>query len=86
MSSSNSITRIMTAILLASTTMTIVYVGIPGNMKIAYAGDDSGRSLIEISSVQVSKLLRIMNMDVMSLMEMRFGVFEKDIFCYIFRS
>jgi hypothetical protein len=42
----------MTAILLASTTMTIVYVGIPGNMKIAYAGDDSGRSLIDISSIQ----------------------------------
>jgi len=52
MSSSNSITSIMTAILLASTTMTIVYVGIPGNMKIAYAGDDSGRSLIDISSIQ----------------------------------
>ena len=52
MSSSNSITRIMTAILLASTTMTIVYVGIPGIMKITYPGDDSERSLIDISSVQ----------------------------------
>ena len=52
MSSSNSITIIMTAILLASTTMTIVYVGIPGIMKIAYPGDDSGRSLLDISSVQ----------------------------------
>lgn len=52
MSSSNSITRIMTAILLASTTMTIVYVGIPGNKKITYAGDESGRSLIGICYVQ----------------------------------
>ena len=42
----------MTAILLASTTMTIVYVGIPGIMKITYPGDDSERFLIDISSVQ----------------------------------
>jgi hypothetical protein len=42
----------MTAILLASTIMAILFVGIPDNMYIAYAGDDSGRSIIDISSVQ----------------------------------
>jgi hypothetical protein len=53
MSNPNSITRIMTAILLASTIMTILFVGIPDNMNIAYSGgDDSGRSIIDVSSVQ----------------------------------
>lgn len=41
MSNPNSTTRIMTAILLASTTIAILFVGIPENMNIAYAGDDS---------------------------------------------
>ena len=40
MSNPNSITRILTAILLASTTMAILFVGIPGNMNIVYAEDD----------------------------------------------
>ena len=48
----NSITRIMTAILLASTTMAILFVGIPSNMNIAYAGDDSETSIIDVSSAQ----------------------------------
>jgi hypothetical protein len=52
MSSPNSIIRIMTAILLASTIMAILFVGIPDNMNIAYAGDDSGTSIIDISSAQ----------------------------------
>jgi hypothetical protein len=43
----------MTAILLASTTMAIFFVGILDNMNIAYAGgDDSGRSIIDVSSAQ----------------------------------
>ena len=49
MSNPNSITIIMTAILLASTTMAILFVGIPSNMNIAYAGDDSGTSIIDVS-------------------------------------
>ena len=47
----NSITRIMTIILLASTTMAIFFVGIPGTMNIAYA-EDSETSIIDISSAQ----------------------------------
>ncbi len=65
MSNPNSITRIMIAILLASTTMAILFVGIPGNMNIAYAEDDvsykgnthqpysltaSGTSIIDLTS------------------------------------
>jgi len=43
----------MTAILLASTTMAIFFVGILDNMNIAYTGgDDSGRSIIDVSSAQ----------------------------------
>jgi hypothetical protein len=42
----------MTAILLASTIMAILFVGIPDNMNIAYAGDDSGRSIIDSTSLQ----------------------------------
>ena len=42
----------MTAILLASTIMAIFFVGIPDNMNIVYAGDDSGRSIIDVSSTQ----------------------------------
>ena len=52
MSSPNSNTRIMTAILLSSTIMAIFFVGIPDNMNIAYAEDDSGRSIIDVSSAQ----------------------------------
>ena len=52
MSNPNSITRIMTAILLASTIMAIFFVGIPDNMNIAYAGNDSGRSIIDVISAQ----------------------------------
>lgn len=53
MSSPNSITRIMTAaILLASTTIAIFFVGIPDNMNIVYAEDDSGRSIIDVNSAQ----------------------------------
>jgi hypothetical protein len=42
----------MTAILIASTTMAIFFVGILDNMNIVYAEDDSGRSIIDVSSVQ----------------------------------
>ena len=53
MSNSNSITRIMTAILLTSTIMAIFFVGIPDNMNIANAGgEDSGTSLIDLNSSQ----------------------------------
>ena len=53
MSNPNSITRIMTAIILTSMTMAIFFVGILDNMNIAYAGgEDSGRSIIDVSSVQ----------------------------------
>ena len=45
----------MTSILLASTTIAILFVGIPDNMNIAYAGDDSGRSIIDVNSAQVFK-------------------------------
>ena len=56
MSNPNSITRIMTSILLASTTMVILFVGIPDNMNIVYAGgDESGTSIIDLSSAQVFK-------------------------------
>ena len=50
----NSLTTIMAAILLSSTTLAIFFVvGIPENVNIAYAGDDSGRSIIDLSSAQV---------------------------------
>ena len=52
MSSPNSLIRIMTAIILTSTTMAIFFVGIPDNMNTAYAGDDSERSIIDVSSTQ----------------------------------
>jgi hypothetical protein len=39
----------LTGILLASTTMAIVFVGIPNNMNIATAEDDSERTIIESS-------------------------------------
>ena len=42
----------MTAILITSTTMAIFFVGILDNMNIVYAEDDSGRSIIDVSSVQ----------------------------------
>ncbi len=42
----------MTAILLASTTMAILFVGIANNMNIAYTVDDSGTSIIDTSSAQ----------------------------------
>ena len=46
----------MAAIVLASTIMAILFVGIPNNMNIAYAaGDESGTSIIDISSAQVFK-------------------------------
>jgi hypothetical protein len=53
MSIPNSITRIITAILIASTTMAILFVGISHNMNIAYALlDDSGTSIIDLTSLQ----------------------------------
>jgi ABC-type cobalt transport system substrate-binding protein len=56
LSNPNSITRIITAILLASTIIVILFVGIQDNMNIAYAGgDDSGTSIIDVSSAQVFK-------------------------------
>ena len=52
MSNPNSITRIMIAILLASTTIAILFVGIQDNMNIVYAVDDSGTSIIDLTSSQ----------------------------------
>ena len=52
MSNPNSITRIMTAILLTSTTIAILFGGISDNMNIAYTVDDSGRSIINVSYAQ----------------------------------
>ena len=52
MSNPNSLIRIMTAIILTFTTMAIFFVGIADNMNIAYAEDDSGRSIIDVSSAQ----------------------------------
>ena len=39
-------------IIVVSMTLAILFVGIPDNMNIAYAGDDSGRSIIDVSSAQ----------------------------------
>ena len=75
MSNPNSITRIMTAILLASTTMAILFVGILDNMNIVYAEDDSGTSIIDVSSAQGFKEIQ----DVVILRELRFGVFETNL-------
>jgi hypothetical protein len=55
MSNPNSITRIMAAIVLASTIMAILFIGISDNMNIVYTVDDSGTSIINISSAQVFK-------------------------------
>ena len=43
----------MAAILLLSTTLAILFVGVPENVNIAYAGDDSGTSTIDQTSAQV---------------------------------
>ena len=43
----------MAAILLSSTTLAILFVGIPENVNIAYAGDDLGTSTIDQTSAQV---------------------------------
>jgi hypothetical protein len=43
----------MAAILLSSTTLAIFFVETSDNVNIAYTGDDSGRSIIDLSSAQV---------------------------------